>query len=75
MSVRRSVHIDAEIATVGQFDRTETWKGTVAIERLPDRRVRIGNPTQSGFESIIVDWDDLASAVRDTEQDRARLWR
>jgi hypothetical protein len=65
MSVERAVRIDAEIASIGQFDRTQTWKGKVAVERLPDGRVRVGNPTQSGFETITFSLDDLRQAVEE----------
>lgn len=64
MGVQRSVRIDAEVVSVGQFDRTERWKSDLAIERLTGGRVRVGNPTQSGFEAIIFDFDDLVEAVQ-----------
>lgn len=63
MAVERTSRIDAEIASVGQFDRTETWRGKVTVECLPDGRVRIGNLSQGGFESITVSLDDLREAV------------
>jgi len=63
VSVERTVQIDAEIASVGQFDRTETWRGKVGVTLLDDGRVRLGNPTQSGLESITVSLDDLREAV------------
>lgn len=62
MAVRRTVSIDAEVASVGQFDRTDTFKGVFEVSR-DGARVRIGSPTQSGFESFTVDWDDLVEAV------------
>lgn len=64
MSVQRSVHIDAEIVSIGQFDHTQKWEGKVAVERTLDGRFCIGNPTQSGFESITVAFDDLREAVQ-----------
>lgn len=64
MSVQRSIHIDAELSSVGQFDRTERWRGKLEVTQEADGRVRIGQPTQSGFEAITIDWNDLTEAVR-----------
>lgn len=63
MSVVRRVQIDAEVESVGQFDRTETWVGRLQVTREDDGRVRIGKPTQAGFQAIVFDLDDLREAV------------
>ena len=70
MSIERTVRIDAEIESVGQFDRAERWRGKLEVTRLQDGRVRIGSPTQSGFAALTVGWDDLAAAVADLEASR-----
>jgi hypothetical protein len=70
MSVERTVRIDAEIESVGQFDRTERWRGKLDITRQADGRFRIGQPTQAGFEALVVDWDDLTEAVAAIESGR-----
>lgn len=63
MAVTRSVEIDAELSSVGQFDRIERWHGRLQVTREQDGRVRIGKPTQSGFGAIVLAWDDLTRAV------------
>lgn len=68
MSVQRSIHIDVELASVGQRNQIETWIGRLEVTRECGR-VRIGKPTQSGFQSIAVDWDDLTEAVKMLDQE------
>lgn len=66
MNDERTVRIDAviaEIESVGQFDRTEKWRGKLEISRDKDGRLRISHPTQAGFAALVVSWDDLAAAV------------
>lgn len=70
LSDERTVRIDAEIESVGQFDRTERWRGKLDITREADGRVRIGEPSQSGFAALMVDWDDLKEAVAAIESGR-----
>jgi hypothetical protein len=63
VTVERKVSIDAEIESVGQFDRTERWRGKLEVSREPDGRIRVGQPTQAGFAALVVGWDDLIEAV------------
>lgn len=63
MGIERTVRIDAEIVSVGQFDRTETWCGKVVVGLLAGHRVRFGNATQSGFQSITISLIELWEAV------------
>jgi hypothetical protein len=62
VSVERTTHIDVVIKSVGQFDRTETWKGKVEVT-LENGLVRLGSPTQAGFESITFTLADLHKGI------------
>lgn len=62
MSIRRTVKVDAEVESVGQFDRIERWKGELEVTRNGER-VRVGQPTQSGFSALTVEWNDLQEAA------------
>lgn len=55
MSIERTVRIDAELESVGQFDRLESRHGSLEVTRRADGRIRIG--------SALVDWHDLKAAV------------
>lgn len=45
MGVTRTISIDAEVESVGQYDRVERWKGKIDVSFLEDGRMRIGDTT------------------------------
>lgn len=63
MAVERIAAIDVEVTSIGQRDQSETWTGALKVEQLDDGRVLLGSATQSGFESIAFELDDLQRAL------------
>lgn len=55
MGVTRTISIDAEVESVGQYDRVEKWHGKILVSFLEDGRIRIGDTT--------VGLDDLRLAM------------
>lgn len=66
MSVKRQLLIDVELESVGQRDQTERWNGKLEVTRQPDGRVRIGKQTQSGFQALSFEFNDLNEALAAT---------
>lgn len=61
MSVERSVRIDAEIDSIGQFDRLETFRGKLEVTRRGDGRVRLSQG--AGFAGITLSYEELTEAL------------
>lgn len=63
MSIERRTRIDVELESVGQFDRTQRWRGKLDVTLEFDGRVRIGKPTQAGFQALLFNAEDLIEAI------------